>query len=243
VTEIVVSKAIRNLPRIGVREPIVAGAARLFRERGFADTSMQDIATAVGLSRPALYHHFENKHQILAALVEEVTLHSARETQRIAASAAGDPRQALKDVVRAHALAILNRPELFAVLLREERNLPAHIRDLQRTGKRDLLDRVAGILSSGVDAGCFRAIDPAFTALCIFGMCNWTIEWFRPDGRVSEEQAADRIAELCLAMVERPARDTGDPQAWLALLRDDLAHLEQAMAASPASATARSGKA
>ena len=234
------SKQCRTQVRIGVREPIVAGAAKLFRERGFADTSMQDIATAVGLSRPALYHHFENKHQILAALVEEVTLHSARETERIASASAGsDPRNVLKDVVRAHALAILHRPELFAVLLREERNLPAHIRDLQRTGKRDLLDRVAGILRNGVETGCFRAIDPAFTALCIFGMCNWTIEWFRPEGRIGEEQAADKIAELCVAMVERPARGVAgeaiDPQAWLAIVRDDIAHLEQAISGKTSS--------
>lgn len=224
----------RIFPRTGMRDPIIAGAARLFRERGFTDTSMQDIANAAGLSRPALYHHFENKHQILATLVEEVTLHSARETERIAAAAAGgDPRQVLKDVVRAHALAILTRPELFAVLLREERNLPTHIRELQRTGKRDLLDRVAGILRNGVEAGCFRAIDPAFTALCIFGMCNWTIEWFKSGGRVSEEQAADKIADLCLAMVDRPARgargEAADPASWLAVLRDDIAHLEIAL--------------
>ncbi len=53
------------------------------------------------------------------------------------------------------------------------------------------------------------------------------------EGRIGEEQAAERIAELCVAMVERPARggagDATDPQAWLAILRDDIAHLEQAI--------------
>lgn len=240
-------KPSRANSRLGAREPIVAGAARLFRERGFADTSMQDIAAAVGLSRPAVYHHFENKQEILAALVEEVTLHSARETERIAASGAGsDPRELLKNVVRAHASAILHKPELFAVLLREERNLPAKIRDLQRSGKRALLDRFAGILQAGVDAGVFRAVDPAFTALCIFGMCNWTIEWFRPNGLVGQEQAAETIAELCLAMVQRPAQASkeqpADPQAWLAILRDDIAHLEHAMKSSSGKPTkARAG--
>lgn len=222
-----------RIQRPGARDPIVAGAARLFRECGFADTSMQDIADAVGLSRPALYHHFENKHQILAALVEDVTLRSARETERAAASVKNtDPRALLREIVRAHAAAILEKPELFAVLLREERNLPEHIRALQASGKRDLLDRFAGVVRSGVDAGCFRSVDPAFTALCIFGMCNWTIEWFRPDGRVNREQAADMIADLCVSMVQRPAQASAapsDPQAWLGVLRDDLAHLEQAL--------------
>ena len=223
----------RTIQRPGAREPIVAVAAKLFRERGFADTNMQDIADAVGLSRPALYHHFSSKTEILAALVEDVTLHSARETGRIAAQSAGsDPRELLRDVVRAHASAILGKPELFAVLLREERHLPADVRELQKSGKRDLLDRFAGIISAGVESGVFRAVDPAFTALCIFGMCNWTIEWFRPNGRVGEDEAARRIADLCIAMVERPAaggETPGDPQAWLGILRDDITHLERAL--------------
>ena len=200
---------------------------------------MQDIANAVGLSRPALYHHFENKQQILAALVEDITLHSARETERIAAQANdSDPRRILQDAVEAYAASILAKPELFAVLLREERNLPGHIRALQAKGKRDLLDSFTRLLRKGMDAGVFRDIDPAFTALCIFGMCNWTIEWFQPGGRIKQDQAAAKIAGLCLAMVQRPAGggalESTDALGWLDLLRDDLAHLEKAVRKSPA---------
>ena len=55
--------------RQGAREPILAAAAELFHARGYSATSMQDIAQSVGFSRPALYYHFRDKHDILSALV------------------------------------------------------------------------------------------------------------------------------------------------------------------------------
>jgi AcrR family transcriptional regulator len=215
-----------------VRESIVASAAELFRERGFASTSMQDIADAVGLSRPALYYHFTNKDEILASLVEDITLKTARDTARLA-EGGGDPVETLRRVVRAHALWILRHPQHFAVLQRDENNLPAAVRVVQNQGKRELLDAFVQLLRIGTRAGRFRQTDPSLTALSIFGMCNWTTQWFRPGGRLGEEAAADAIADLALAMVLRPASSEpgrpDDPRAWLSVLKDDLAQLERSL--------------
>lgn len=213
-----------------IREPIVAAAAELFRERGFASTSMQDIADAVGLSRPALYYHFSNKDEILESLVEEITLKTARDTARLA-EGGGEPADTLRRMVRVYALWILQRPQHFAVLQRDENNLPAHVRAVQDQGKRELLRAFARLLRAGADAGRFRQVDPSIAALSIFGMCNWTTQWFKPGGRMSETAAADAIADLAAAMVVRPPAaggdDPGDAAAWLAVLKDDIAQLER----------------
>jgi AcrR family transcriptional regulator len=218
--------------RQGAREPILAAAAELFHARGYSATSMQDIARAAGLSRPALYYHFRDKHDILSALVEQITLRTEREAARIAASAPDrDPPSILREIVRAHALVILERPAQFSVLLREERHLPEPARATQQRGKRDLLERFSSVIADGAKAGYFRAVDPYLAALGIFGMCNWTVEWFKPAGRLREIDVADAIADFALAMVSRPpggaTRDAATIRGWIDILRDDLAHLDR----------------
>ena len=194
---------------------------------------MQEIADAAGLSRPALYYHFKNKEELLGRLVEDITVRTQREATRIAEAATGaDYVETLRTMVRAQALWILRHPQHFAVVQREDASLPEHLRVIQDTAKRDLLDSFRQVILSGVQAGQLRQVEPTVAALCIFGMCNSTVQWFRPSGRLSEEQVADIIADLGAAMVSRPASPTdgGDPQAWLRILRDDVEHLGRSLA-------------
>ena len=221
------------MARPEIADAILAAAAELFRVRGYASTSMQEIADAVGLSRPALYYHFKNKEELLGSLVEDVTVRTQREAARITEAAAGASHaETLETMMRAQALWILSHPQHFAVVQRDEASLPEHLRTIQDTAKRDLLDRFRSVIAAGVAAGQFRRIEPTIAALCMFGMCNATIQWFRPAGRLSQEQVAGIIADLAVAMVARPASPgTGaGPQAWLRLLRDDLDHLGLSLA-------------
>ncbi|MBV9529232.1 TetR/AcrR family transcriptional regulator [Sphingomonas sp.] len=216
-----------------MKEPIVAAAAALFRERGFAATSMQEIADAVGLTRPALYYHFRNKEEILESLVEEITLKSIRKTLLIDAAHSTDPGEKLRTIVTAYALWILRHPQHFAVLSRDEQDLPQRARDIQRQGRRELLQAFSHVIRAGIDAGRFRVVDPTVTTLSIFGMCNWTIQWFKPEGRLSEEQVAKDIADLAVSMIQRPLLSKeathDDVRSWLAVLKDDISHLEHSL--------------
>ena len=216
-----------------ITDAILSAAAELFRVQGYASTSMQEIADAVGLSRPALYYHFKNKEELLGSLVEDVTVRTQREAARIAEAASGSNHAAtLGTMMRAQALWILRHPQHFAVVQRDEASLPGHLRAIQDTAKRDLLDRFRSVIAAGVEAGQFRQVEPTIAALCMFGMCNSTIQWFRPGGRLTQEQVADVIADLATAMVARPASPDGGtgPQAWLRVLHDDLQHLGRSLA-------------
>ncbi len=224
--------------RTEITNAILSAAAQLFRVQGYATTSMQEIADAVGLSRPALYYHFKNKEELLGSLIEDVTVRTQREAARIAQSAGGDDHAGtLRTMVRAQALWILRHPQHFAVVQRDEASLPEHLRAIQDGAKRDLLDSFRKQIAAGIAAGQFRQVEPTIAALCMFGMCNATIQWFRPGGRLSEEQAAETIADLATAMVGRTATPgETDPGAWLRAMRDDLAHLERSLGAQPGSA-------
>lgn len=144
-----------------------------------------------------------------------------------------DPVQTLRTIVTAYATWILRHRQHFAVLSRDEQDLPQQARELQRRGRRELLEAFSRVIRTGVETGRFRVVDPIVTALSIFGMCNWTVEWFKPGGRLSEEQVANEIAELAVAMVQRPAsaqQTTGaDVRSWLSVLKDDISHLERSL--------------
>ena len=197
---------------------------------------MQAIAETVGLSRPALYHHFESKQDIVSALVEEVTLRIKREAARIAQSSAGsDPMEVFRDLVHAHALWILLRPQHFSVLQYEEKHLPDALHRIQQSSKRELLDQLRVVIERGIKLGRFNNVDPMVTALCIFGMCNSTAEWFRSDGRLSAAAVADMLVDYALGMVRRPVSDKAieqdDALTWLSVISDDLSHLRRVLTA------------
>ncbi len=216
-----------------MRDAIVAAAAGLFQERGFAATSMQEIADAVGLTRPALYYHFRNKEEVLESLVEKITLKSIRNTLLIDVRGSGDPAATLRSMVVTYALWILRHPQHFAVLSRDEKELPERARLVQRQGRRELLNAYVRVIRNGVSSGRFRAVDPVVTALSMFGMCNATAQWFKADQRLSESQVADTIADLATTMVLRPvsadSQRPTDALAWLHVLKDDVARLEKAL--------------
>ncbi len=77
------------------RAELIAAARRLFGERGYADVGTEEIVRAAGVTRGALYHHFESKRELLAAVYEQV---EGELTQRIATAALGgsDPVEALR---------------------------------------------------------------------------------------------------------------------------------------------------
>ena len=106
------------------REEILEAAAQVFRKKGFHGASMEDIAKAVNLQKPSLYHHVASKQEILLALLEralELVL------ERISAISTQDipPDTKLKQMVRAYLQILAENTDLSAVLLFEHRSLNA----------------------------------------------------------------------------------------------------------------------
>lgn len=99
-------------------------ATKLFSEKGYASTSLQDIADAMGLSRPALYHYVDSKEDILARLVEEFTESKVHEHAAILSDATLDPLEKLRQVVTSTVSTVAEHPDRFRLLDRCESDLP-----------------------------------------------------------------------------------------------------------------------
>ncbi|MFZ0838044.1 MAG: TetR family transcriptional regulator, partial [Xanthobacteraceae bacterium] len=86
-------RALGKTKKEALRQAVLEAAAKLFAERGFGGTNLQDIADALGISRPALYYYFKSKDEILASLVEEVTVFSGHQATELAAKADFNPSE------------------------------------------------------------------------------------------------------------------------------------------------------
>ncbi|GAA4832668.1 TetR/AcrR family transcriptional regulator [Actinomycetospora corticicola] len=221
-----------------VEAQIYEQATRLFAERGFAGTSLQDIADAMGMTRPSLYYYVKNKDQLLARLVTEITEAPAAATEEIAAREL-DAVTKLGELVRLIAGQQARHAARFQLVIRSESELPDDLAVAHQAAKRRVLDGFARVVDQGIRSGEFRPREVRTTALALIGMCNWIAWWYRPSGAQSPEDVADQMAEMAVAMVaqapdrlpETPRPD--DPAAALSLLRQDLDYLERIIATSP----------
>ena len=179
------------------REDILEAAAQVFRQKGFHGASMQDIAKAVNLQKPSLYHHVSSKQEILLALLDralELLLErmSAISNQDIPAD------EKLREMIRVYLQILAENTDLSAVLLFEHRSLERkqHARHVPNRDRFEALWR--NVLVEGVAAKLFVCDDPALTTRAILGILNWTITWYHPDGPLQIDQIADHYSDLLL---------------------------------------------
>lgn len=224
------SKVIGKSKKEVLRQNVLEAAARLFAQRGFGGTNLQDIADALGISRPALYYYFKSKEDILASLVEEVTVFSGHQATELASKADFNPSETLRQMVFNHAKWLLEHPVEFRVVDRTENDLPAAVRRTHDKAKRALLDNFSRTIERGIELGHFRPADPTVSALSIIGMCSWTAWWFTPEGRMPLEDVAKSIAEFAVNGMRQGGnvlpREFGAAEA-LQRVKDDLLHLER----------------
>jgi AcrR family transcriptional regulator len=184
----------RSRRRDRQRDAILRAAARLFRERGFADTGMRDIAAAADLSAANLYHYFDGKNALLYYCQDRALdrmLASVESARRIYGSAA----DRLRAVFIAHLQTLLDEIEGASAHLQIDALPPAMRAAIVR--KRDRYEHaLRRIIVQGIAAGELVDMDPAIAARAMLGALNWTVTWFRPEGRDSAAVVGDVISRF-----------------------------------------------
>jgi len=179
---------------------ILTAAARIFREKGYHGTSVQDIAEAVGLLKGSLYHYIRSKEQLLARLFEGSLAGTIDELESIAARS-GSPTDRLRDMVRVYVMSVTANLDAVGIYLREWRSLPAPELARVRARRRAMRRLFEDVIAEGIKRRELSVADPKIAALAIIGMCNWTYEWYRPRGRLPPTALADELADRAVASV------------------------------------------
>ncbi len=181
------------------RERILEEAVKLFYERGFTGTTLDDIAAELGVTKPFIYTHFRGKVELLAALCKP-TIELSLDAVASAAVGPGTPASRLRAAITDFTKIVLRRQANIAIFFREEKNLSrealAEINALRKQFDQVLTE----MLAQGIASGDFEITDPSVAALALGGMISWAYTWYRPNGRLSLEQTADHMADLALRM-------------------------------------------
>lgn len=138
---------------------VLETAARLFMERGYAGTSMADVAAALQIGRTSLYYYFESKEQILSSLVEEVTV-SINTTATSLTSMSGTPDQLLRELVRRHVEFIAQNGTIFRVLTNSQMYLTDELKEINNAAKNGIYRNFRKVIAQGVEDGTFRPLPP-----------------------------------------------------------------------------------
>ena len=188
------------------RRQILDEAARLFDERGYHTTSMEDIAEAVGIRKPTLYHYFRSKVEILDTVYQETIGELiARQEQRATISMTPEQRvlETMADVLET----IDARHGHVRVFFEHHRELPEDRHEEIMARRERYHQELVAIIQTGIDDGTFRPeLDPQLAALLIFGACNWAYQWYRPGGPLRARDLAYAFWDMLVRGMENPDR-------------------------------------
>jgi len=174
------------------RQVVLRTAARIFSERGFYQTTLADVADELHVSKPALYHYFKSKDEILLEIQR-----AAIAQMTDAAPDSGNGRERLTAFVRRYVAMITDE---FGTCLIMTGVLPLEPKNRQsvRAGSKNVEKIVRDILRQGVQDGSIAPCDPKIAAMLFFGALNWIPYWYRASGELGTEQLAERAVDFVM---------------------------------------------
>ena len=181
-------------------------AARLFRERGFHGTSMQDISDELGLLKGSLYHHIRSKDELLTAVLAD-SVNDVLARVRAAERSAAAPREQLQAVIEAEILAMSEHLDELGIWLAERTRMPETLSEIARQGRA--VDRVLlNVIERGNEVGEWSLVDTRRPFIAIRDMVAAFATWYDPGGKLQAQEVARtyaRYAEHILDGESRPA--------------------------------------
>ncbi len=194
------------------RDAVIGTAARAFHERGYHNTSLDDIAAALGVTKPTVYYYVQNKEQLLFECFQ-AGLGPIREALHRAEAMDGNGREKLREVVRDYALAIASDYG-WCMVRAEDHDLGPELGAKVRALKSEIDQGIRRLLLLGRDDGSIAVDDPKLVAFAMAGALNWIAHWYRPGQSHSAAAVADAFVQLLeqgLIPRDATANPTGAP--------------------------------
>jgi AcrR family transcriptional regulator len=166
-------------------------AVAVFNERGYDATSMDELATRLGVTKSAIYHHVPSKVELLRLALDRALDALFAVTEEPGATT-GPAIERLEHVVRGSVRVLTEELPFVTLLLRVRGNSPVELAALQRRREFDRI--VTDLVRGAEDEGDVRPdVDPAVISRLLFGTVNSLTEWYRPDGGLSADDVADAL--------------------------------------------------
>jgi len=184
------------------KREILAASQNVLKEKGYAATSVRDIAKALSMEPASLYSHFKSKEDIL-----KITCFDMADKLEIGIAEVNDiyfnAEEKLRTAINLHVKVLTQNLNSAMIFIRDWRNLTGKSLD-QFILKRNAYE--AGfreIVQTGINEGIFNETDKKFAALTILSSVNWIVEWYKEDGSLSSEQIATKLSDFILSGLKK----------------------------------------
>lgn len=197
-----------------MKEGILSAAIRLFTRQGYNNTSMDEIAEAVGLTKGGLYHHVEKKEDLLTNIHDEFfDAFFARVSAAV--EGAADPLGKLESWIHAHATIMRDYQRHIKVFFTEVDHLSTETFSVMLKKRDRAQAMLREIVAAGITNGEIRQdLNPQIVSFLVLGMINWLYIWYRPKGELAMEEIIENMVRVVAGGIadkdKRPKGDTFD---------------------------------
>lgn len=186
-----------SIEKMSRKEQVIRKAAELFRDHGYAATSMRDLANALGIEAASLYSHIKSKEEILQSLcfemaelfrasLEEVEKQEISYTDKLRLGIRGHIEVMSKDLIAS------------AVFMNEHRHLSQpYLRDFLLL-RINYINRFKNIIEGGIKSKEFGGVDTKLAVMTLFSSLNWMPNWYDPSGIINPADLGDQLAGMLI---------------------------------------------
>jgi TetR/AcrR family transcriptional regulator len=168
-------------------------SAQVFNLRGYAGTTLDDIARALDVTKAALYYHVKNKEEILF-LCHQLALDIAMDGFRQAWAVPLPPDEQLRIALTHYIEAMADQLKGTVVLLDQGALSPRlHARIVE--GRDEYERALRGVIAKGIEVGVFAPCDPKIVGFALLGALHWIPKWYSPTGDRSAREIAAQFAD------------------------------------------------
>ncbi|MGI2328631.1 TetR/AcrR family transcriptional regulator [Planococcus sp. YIM B11945] len=185
---------------------LIEQSTKLFVEKGFSATSIQDIVDALGVTKGSFYYHFKSKEALLMDIHLRYIDDLLRRQKAIVENGK-TCRDKLVNVVELLIGDIEKQGAVGRVYFRELRHLSKGNAAIIRAKRAEFRGRLEAIIKEGIQSGEFRdSLEPKITTFAVLGVTNWSYQWFNPEGALTAQELADRYADFILHGMSAPEK-------------------------------------
>lgn len=182
------------------RTAFVEAAARLFEEKGYANTSIKEITSDLGLSQGIFYYYWSNKKELINEIHARLMTSLNERLDHILATTSS-PEQRLEEAIRSHIDVVINNKSLVAVLMKEF-SYPEEILE----DRQSYTDRLQNLFDEGISVGVVEDADSRILTFAVLGLCRSLVQWYRPEYRLSQDEIKEIFMRFAVeGYVRRPA--------------------------------------
>ncbi|KAA3636778.1 MAG: TetR/AcrR family transcriptional regulator [Bacteroidetes bacterium] len=184
------------------KKVIQIAAAKLFRDRGYAATSMRDLAEAVHLKASSLYNHISGKEEILKDICFETSqrfLEALEEVEKKDISYS----EKIRHLIQLHIQTAMTDVTSITAFNDEWRHLSEPHLSTFKTIRKEYENRFRDIIQQGMDNHQIRNGDPTIILYTILSSVRWLYDWYRPDRVLTSSELEDSIINILMSGIAK----------------------------------------